>query len=113
MATQPIPAPGGKRNRRVDAERSVHRILDAALDALALDPDSSMASIARRAGVVRATVYVHFPTREALITAVTDRGISEATQAIEAAEPDRGEADDALRRVIEAAWRTLGRYHAL
>jgi AcrR family transcriptional regulator len=87
--------------------------MEAALDALASDPEASMAEIARRAGVVRATIYVHFPTREALIAAVTDRGIAEAVEAIDAAEPERGDAADALRRVVEAAWRTLGRYHAL
>jgi AcrR family transcriptional regulator len=101
------------RTRRADAERSVARILDAAVDALASDPDASMAAIARQAGVVRATIYVHFPTREALIDAVTDRAIAEATEVIAAAEPERGDAVEALRRVVTAAWRTLGRFHAL
>jgi AcrR family transcriptional regulator len=102
-----------QRRRRADAERSVARILEAALDALASDPEASMAEIARRAGVVRATVYVHFPTRESLLDAVTHRAISEVTQVIEAAEPEHGEPADALRRVLTAAWRTLGRFHAL
>jgi AcrR family transcriptional regulator len=99
--------------RRADAQRSFDSILDGALDALAGDPDASMAEIARRAGVVRATIYVHFPTREALIAAVTRRAVAEVTAAIEAAEPTRGEARDALQRVVAAAWRNLGRFHAL
>jgi TetR/AcrR family transcriptional repressor of mexCD-oprJ operon len=99
--------------RRADAERSVARILDAAIDVLASDPEASMAEIARRAGVVRATIYVHFPTRASLIDAVTQRAISEVTRVIEAAEPQRGEPADALRRVVAAAWRALGRFHAL
>jgi TetR/AcrR family transcriptional regulator, mexCD-oprJ operon repressor len=107
------PSPPSPSRRRADAERSVARILDAALDALASDPEASMAEIARRAGVVRATIYVHFPTRDSLIDAVTERAISEVTRVVEAAEPDRGDPADALRRVITAAWRALGRFHAL
>jgi AcrR family transcriptional regulator len=99
--------------RRADAERSMARILDAAVDALTNDPDASMAEIARRAGVVRATIYVHYPTREALIAAVTERAMDEAHHAIDAAEPQRGDAAEALERVVRTAWRTLGRYHAL
>src|ERR671910_566229 len=73
-------SPHSPPRRRADAERSIARILNAAVDALASDPEASMA---------------------------------EATAIIEAAEPDRGNAADALRRVVESAWRTLGRYHAL
>jgi len=87
-------AEGPRPRRRADAERSIARILDAAVDALGDDQEASMAEIARRAGVVRATIYVHFPTREALLEAVTERA-------------------DALARVVTAAWRKLGRYHAL
>ena len=99
--------------RRADAERSIARILDAAVDALASDPEASMAEIARRAGVVRATIYVHFPTREALLEAVTRRAIAEIEQVINAAEPHHGPPAEALARVVDASWQRLGRYHAL
>jgi AcrR family transcriptional regulator len=99
--------------RRADAERSIARILDAAVDALAGDPEVSMSAIARQAGVVRATIYVHFPTREALLDAVTHRAIAEVAHVIDAAEPERGAPAEALTRVVNESWRTLGRYHAL
>src|SRR5919107_5304162 len=111
--TQPTTPASAPRRRRADAERSVAAILDAALEALASDPDSSMSAIARRAGVVRATIYVHFPTRETLLDAVMERALGEVAAAIARAEPDRGPSGEALARVVGATWRTLGRYHAL
>lgn len=108
----PRPVPAGPR-RRADAERSVARILDATVDCLGQDPEASMAEIARRAGVVRATIYVHFPTREALVDAVTEHAVAEVSGVIAAAEPDQGEPAEALARVVSAAWRSLGRYHRL
>jgi AcrR family transcriptional regulator len=106
-------APAPRPRRRADAERNVARILDAAIDSLSDDPDASMAEIARRAGVVRATLYAHYPTREALLDAVTDRALAEAAGAIDEAEPERGDPAEAITRVVAATWRTLGRYHAL
>jgi AcrR family transcriptional regulator len=98
---------------RADAQRSIERILDAAVEELAHDPEASMAAVARRAGVVRATVYVHFPTREALVDAVIERALGKAAGAVEAAEPERGDPAEALERVLRATWRVLATHHAL
>jgi TetR/AcrR family transcriptional regulator, mexCD-oprJ operon repressor len=104
------PAP---RRRRADAERSVAAILDAALETLASDPDTSMAEIARRAGVVRATIYVHFPTRTALLDAVMEHATAQVVEAMRGAEPARGEPVEALERVLRATWRQLAQFHGL
>jgi AcrR family transcriptional regulator len=101
------------RPRRADAERSIARILEATVECLSRDPDASMADIARQAGVVRATIYVHFPTRESLIAAVTRHAVEDVARVIASADPDRGDPVEALRRVVSAAWKTLGGYHAL
>ena len=101
------------KRRRADAERSVAAILDAGLEALASDPDSSMSEIARRAGVVRATIYVHFPTRTALLDAVMEYAIAQVVEAMRGAEPQRGEPVEALERVLRATWRQLGQFHGL
>lgn len=102
-----------QRRRRSDADRSVEAILAAALDALASDPDASMAEIARQAGVVRATIYVHFPTRESLLDAVMERAVADVANAMTDAEPQRGDPKEALERVLRATWKELGRFHAL
>jgi len=107
------PAETPRPRRRADAERSIARILDAAVETLGDNQDASMAEIARRAGVVRATIYVHFPTREALLEAVTQRALQEVAAAIAAADPEEGDPAEALERVVSTTWRTLGRYHAL
>jgi AcrR family transcriptional regulator len=101
------------RRRRSDADRSVQAILGAALEALASDPDASMAEIARRAGVVRATIYVHFPTRESLLDAVMERAVTDVANAMTGAEPQRGEPKEALERVLRATWKELDRFHNL
>jgi AcrR family transcriptional regulator len=102
-----------QRRRRSDADRSVAAILAAALEALASDPDASMAEIARQAGVVRATIYVHFPTREALLDAAMERAVGDVAQAMTDAEPQRGDPTEALERVLRATWKELGRFHTL
>jgi AcrR family transcriptional regulator len=111
MAEQPTPA--RVRRRRADAERSVVAILDAALEALASDPDSSMSEIARRAGVVRATIYVHYPTRTDLLDAVMDHAVGQVVDAMRGAEPERGDPVEALERVLRATWRQLANFHGL
>jgi AcrR family transcriptional regulator len=55
--------------RRSDARRNREAILAAALGALTDSPDASLNAIAKRAGVANATLYRHFPTREALVLA--------------------------------------------
>ena len=99
------------KRRRADAERSIAAITDAALEALAGDPDVSMAEIARRAGVVRATIYMHFPTREALLDAVMEHATAQVAEATRQAEPERGEPKEALERVLLATWRQLSQFH--
>ncbi len=112
MAKQTTPAKR-QRRRRADADRSVQAIRQAALEALASDPDASMAEIARRAGVVRATIYAHFPTRESLLDAVMEHAVDQVAQAMREAEPERGEPKQALERVLLATWQQLSQFHSV
>ena len=55
------------------------RILDVALDVLGENPDAGMGDIASAAGVVRRTVYGHFPSRLDLVRTLTERAVTEVT----------------------------------
>src|SRR5258708_24151842 len=60
----------GRETMRADARLNREYILQAAHDAFAESDAASLNSIAKRAGVGPATLYRHFPTREALILAL-------------------------------------------
>ena len=55
---------------RTDARVNRDRILEVARDMLTEDPDVSLNSIAKLAGVGAGTLYRHFPSREALVLGV-------------------------------------------
>ena len=95
---------------RADAERSIAAILDAAVPVLAERPDAGVGAIAKAAGVARQTVYAHFSSREALLQAVAERALEQTLKAIDAAEPERGDAREALDRLVRAWWESVARH---
>jgi AcrR family transcriptional regulator len=73
----------------------------------------SLEQVAARAGVSRATLYHHYPGRDALLDALTERSITEVAAAITSAQPEVGPATEAMERVLRAAWQVIGRYRGL
>ena len=69
-----------------------------------------MGRIADVADVGRATLYRHFPTREALFDALRARGYDEVREAIAASRIDEGTALEALERVFVALLDVSDRY---
>lgn len=96
--------------RRADAERSIAAILAAALDCFCQDPNVSMTAVASAAGVSRVTLYAHFPSREALLSAVLEHSVAEADAALQAQGLDEGPADEAFSRLVRSGWRILERH---
>ncbi len=92
------------RRRRSDAERSIAAILDAAARVLGRDPQASMEQVAKAAGTSRQTVYAHYPSREALLAALTDRATERVLAALEAAELDSVAPGEGLVRLLEISW---------
>ncbi|NNN32536.1 TetR/AcrR family transcriptional regulator [Streptomyces sp. S3(2020)] len=96
---------------RADANR--RRILDVALAELLRDPDASMDQIARAAGVVRRTVYGHFPSREALMSTLVDGAVEAVAAAHAAGREGLEEPAQALAGSTLAVWEVADRYRIL
>jgi AcrR family transcriptional regulator len=97
---------------RADAARNLHRIIEVAARLLAENPGAGMHEVAAAAGLGRATLYRHFPTREALVEAIREQAVEDAEQALAACRLDEGSATDALRRLC-AAWLEVAERYGL
>jgi TetR/AcrR family transcriptional repressor of mexCD-oprJ operon len=100
-------------HRRATAERNAAAILDATERLVAQRSTLSMAAVAAEAGVSRPTLYAHYKTLGDLVEAAVARAVNDSLAAVEAAEPDVGPADEALRRLLAASWGQLARHDAL
>lgn len=89
------------------------RILDVALEVLGENPEAGMGEIATAAGVVRRTVYGHFPTRAELVGTLTERAVTEMTAVLAEVRDAGGEADAAWAEFISRLWPLARRYRAL
>ncbi len=97
--------------RQAVAARNLEAILDAAETLVTRGAPLTFSALAGEAGVSRPTVYAHFADRPQLLTAVLERSLRQAVDAIESAGPDDGPASEALRRVIDSSWAHLARHH--
>ncbi|HET9169885.1 MAG TPA: TetR/AcrR family transcriptional regulator [Actinospica sp.] len=89
------------------------RILDVALDVLGETPDAGMGEIAAAAGVVRRTVYGHFPSRTDLIRTLTERAVVEMVAVLDEVNGSGTEADAAWADFIVRLWPVARRYRVL
>ena len=77
-------------------------IIDAAFEVLRHDSSAALSTVAARAGVGRATLHRYFPSRSALIHALTLTAIAEMDAAAEAACSDVQSYEEAFRNMFEA-----------
>lgn len=89
------------------------RILDVALDVLGDNPDAGMGDIASAAGVVRRTVYGHFPSRLDLVRTLTERAVTEIAAVLTEANASNAAADATWVEFIARVWPVAHRYRVL
>jgi AcrR family transcriptional regulator len=89
------------------------RILDVALETLGRNPDAGMADIAAAAGVVRRTVYGHFPTRADLIRTLAQRAIDEIAALLADVDDAERPADEEWVEFIAGLWPLVHRYRVV
>ncbi|HEY3685957.1 MAG TPA: helix-turn-helix domain-containing protein [Streptosporangiaceae bacterium] len=87
--------------------------MDASVVLLGRQPGASVDEIARAAGVSRQTIYAHYPSRDALLEAVTQHVSAEVTRELSGLDLDRGHAIDALGRWVDTGWALMTRYPVL
>jgi AcrR family transcriptional regulator len=89
------------------------RILDVSLEVLGRNPDAGMGDVASAAGVVRRTVYGHFPTRTDLVRSLTQRAVSEITAVLTGVDATNVAADAVWADFIARLWPLAHRYRVL
>ncbi|POX59765.1 TetR family transcriptional regulator [Streptomyces sp. Ru62] len=103
----------GRTPQRKDAHSNRRRILATARQQLLEDPDASLDSISRAAGVARRTLYGHFPSRHALIADLAREASHELRQAFARARAADAEPAEAMTRMVLAAWTVGDHYRVL
>jgi TetR/AcrR family transcriptional regulator, mexCD-oprJ operon repressor len=96
------PEPHQLRPRQALQQRVVDLILDGAARTFRRGGDANMSEIALEAGVARATVYRHFPSRQALLDRLAERAVRDASDRLVAARLDEVPPRDAVKRAIRA-----------
>jgi AcrR family transcriptional regulator len=89
------------------------RILDVALEVLGENPDAGMGDIASAAGVVRRTVYGHFPSRLDLVRTLTERAVTEMAAVLTEVDAAGAAADATWVAFIARVWPVTHRYRVL
>lgn len=107
--TKPVARVPQRRNARSNRAR----ILATARQELGRNPDVTLEELARAAGVVRRTLFGHFPGRQALLEALADEAAETLQAALESGARPEEPADRAFAHFVFAFWPVGDRYRLL
>lgn len=105
--------PVGRVPQRSNARSNRARILATARQELGRNPDVTLEELARASGVVRRTLFGHFPGRAALLEALAEEAAETLQAAVEAVPEGTEAADRALARFSLSMWPVGDRYRML
>jgi len=102
-----------KAHRTARGSDTRERLLDVAVEVLGQNPDAGMGEVAAAAGVVRRTVYGHFPSRSDLVLALARRAVTEIAAVLSVDAPPGRPADEAWADFVAHLWPLVDRYRVL
>src|SRR5919108_4757623 len=91
-----VSQPVGRVPQRRNARSNRARILATARRELGRNPDITLEELARASGVVRRTLFGHFPGRAALLEALAD----EASESVRSTVPEKLDPEDPPERAL-------------
>ncbi|QYX80353.1 TetR/AcrR family transcriptional regulator [Streptomyces akebiae] len=107
--TKPVAREPLRRNSRSNRAR----ILATAREELGRNPDVTLEELARAAGVVRRTLFGHFPGRAALLEALAEEAAETLRKTVQAGPEAAESAERALARFVLRMWPVGDRYRML
>lgn len=105
--------PVGRVPQRRNARSNRARILATARQELGRNPDITLEELARASGVVRRTLFGHFPGRSALLEALAEEAAEALQAAVEVGGRTTGPAERALAHFSLSMWPVGDRYRML
>ncbi|MFM9697395.1 TetR family transcriptional regulator [Streptomyces europaeiscabiei] len=107
--TKPVAREPLRRNSRSNRAR----ILATAREELGRNPDITLEELARAAGVVRRTLFGHFPGRAALLEALAEEAAETLRRTVETGPEPTESAERALAQFVFTMWPVGDRYRML
>ena len=102
-SSQPVSRETRGAARQPLRERVANAILEAAARALVdQGAHASMSEVAAEAGIARATVYRYFPSRQALLDALAELAVNDASARLASARIDQVPVEEGITRAVRA-----------